>query len=259
MIVDFSRFPTNNPVESELFHLRGVKFKERLAGLDFREVQHSLISIFDPQIVFRGQQAGEIHELSQGSEYSFAYMPELNGVGKEQIERAADLNFKAVIFHPYLQNINHQNFCELKSLAKTASDLGMLVCVCAAFGSSRIHKLFPLEAVTAVCEVVKTPVIIVHGGGARVLEAFLIAEAFQNVFLDTSFSLHYWWGSSVESDFAFAMKRLGSERFIFGSDAPFRPLVDTLDLHYNFTRKYGFNETDLKNLMGLTAANILCL
>ena len=259
MIVDFSRFPTNKPVESELFHLRGVKFKERLASLEFGEVQHSLISIFDPQIVFHRQQAAEIYELSQGSEYSFAYMPEFNGAGEEQIERAANLNFKAIIFHPYLQNIGHRNFCELKSLAKTASDLGMLVCVCAAFGSSRIHKLFPLEAVTAVCEVVKTPVVIIHGGGARVLEAFLIAEAFQNVFLDTSFSLHYWWGSSVESDFAFALNRLGSERFIFGSDAPFRPLVETLDLHYKFAQKYGFNKTDLKNLMGMTAANLLSL
>ena len=96
-----------------------------------------------------------------------------------------------------------------------------------------------------------------HSGGALVLDALSLAMAANNLYLETSLSLDFWQGSSVEKDFAFAFKKLGSERCLYGSDAPFVGLKESLEVANDFFKKYNFAEKDIKNILFNTAAKIL--
>jgi len=257
-VIDFFRFPVSTPSERDLFRLGEGDFRDRLRGLESPRVAHSMMALFDSEIVWREEQAAAIAELSVSGCYSFAYMPEVEGRrGEEQIERAAAMGCRAVVFHPYLQQVGRDRHARLQVLARYAAERGMIICVCAAYGSRNIYHYYPLEAVVAVAEAVAVPVVIVHGGGAKVLEAFLIAEAFPHIYLDTSFSLHYWMGSTVEEEFAFAIRRLGVGRWMFGSDAPFRPLGEVVEQHHDFCRRHGFGPEEVDQLMCGTAASLL--
>ena len=49
-------------------------------------------------------------------------------------------------------------------------------------------------------------IIFYHAGGCKILDAFIIAEMWTNVYLETSFSLSYWKKSSIENDLNFVIK-----------------------------------------------------
>jgi predicted TIM-barrel fold metal-dependent hydrolase len=100
-------------------------------------------------------------------------------------------------------------------------------------------------------------VVFSHGGGAKVLDAMLAADAFPNVLLETSFSLSYWLGSSVETDMAYAMRKLGAHRWLYGSDAPFIPMVTALNDHLRFFERHGFAQCDVEAIMGGNARKYL--
>jgi predicted TIM-barrel fold metal-dependent hydrolase len=65
-----------------------------------------------------------------------------------------------------------------------------------------------------------TLIVLAHAGGHRVLDAFMVAKSNPNVILESSFTLGYFAGSSVERDLAFAMKALPAGRAMYGSDYP---------------------------------------
>ena len=67
----------------------------------------------------------------------------------------------------------------------------------------------------------KIPIVIIHSGGLRVNKVMLLALENNNIFLDSSFSLPFYLGSSIEKDFAFAFKKIGTSRIFYGSDNPY--------------------------------------
>jgi predicted TIM-barrel fold metal-dependent hydrolase len=72
--------------------------------------------------------------------------------------------------------------------------------------------------------------VLAHACAPHVLGAYLTAKANRNVYLDVSFSLLYYAGSSVEADLAFVSDRL--DRFtLYGSDYPQYPADDYLDAY----------------------------
>ncbi len=259
-VVDFFRFPYESASEGDLFKINNYELRKCLEGSTHPKVVHSMMALFDSSVVFDKIQREIIIKLIRLKNNSFSYMPDIeNNIGEEQIDAAAKIGCTAIVFHPYLQCINHDKIERVKQLSIYAAKKGMFICVCSAYGSKDIFKYKPLEVVVAVAEVVDLPVVIVHGGGAKVLDAFLIAEAFPHVYLDTSFSLHYWSGSPVEAEYAFAIKKLGTDRCIFGSDAPFGLLDETIKTHVDFCNKYGFTKEEKSQLLSGTATRLLGL
>jgi predicted TIM-barrel fold metal-dependent hydrolase len=74
----------------------------------------------------------------------------------------------------------------------------------------QLIKLFP-----------KTPFIIAHSGGIKVLEYFLHLRCFDNVYFELSFSLAYLKYSSVNQDFKVLLKFGNYKKIIFGTDYPY--------------------------------------
>ncbi len=133
----------------------------------------------------------------------------------------------------------------------------MFVILCTAYGSRKIYSHQSLPLAAAVAAEVDCPVVLAHCGGAKIVEAMLLADAYANIFLETSFTLPYWMGSSVETDIAFAIRKLGPERWLFGSDAPFVPMGNALAAHRDFFLKHDFSEYQIEQIMGGTALRLL--
>jgi|GEM_PF-734163 predicted TIM-barrel fold metal-dependent hydrolase len=80
--------------------------------------------------------------------------------------------------------------------------------------------LLPLAYHRLAKEFPTATLVLAHAGGHKVLDAFMVAKANPNVLLDTSFTLDYYRGASVEADLAFVVRRMHAGRVLYGSDFP---------------------------------------
>ncbi|HEY7773173.1 MAG TPA: amidohydrolase family protein [Marinagarivorans sp.] len=164
--------------------------------------------------------------------------------------------FSGFVLHPYLQGLQADNLGGLSACI----DAGIIgrrpIFICTAVGSPKMYSIDPLKVASAVANKVSSPVVLAHAGGAKIIEAMLIADAHEHVFLETSFSLPYWLGSSVEQDTAFAIKKIGAHRFLYGSDAPFCSEQKALDAHYAFFDRHGVDADSIGKIMCTNAQGI---
>lgn len=174
-----------------------------------------------------------------------------------RLERAHALGVSALKFHPYLQQIVPADFERAAGLAKEAERLGMFVMVCCSYGTRALGRHDGVRLTAALSEGVRCPIVMSHAGGRQILDAMLVAEEASQVVLDTSFSLPYYLGSSIETDFAFAMRKLGPARWAYGSDAPFVALEDSLAAMRRFLDAHRFAVKDIEQILHGTAAALL--
>lgn len=151
----------------------------------------------------------------------------------------------AVKFHSYQQEILLECFDSYITIAKWAELLGMPIFIDASYGSLGMYAFDNLKLVAEIASEIKSvPIVILHSGGARAIEALLLAEAATNIFLETSFSLPYYRNSTIEQDFAFAYKKLGADRVVYASDYPYIDHVTSLHAALGFCERHSFNSED---------------
>lgn len=149
----------------------------------------------------------------------------------------------AIMFNSYLQQISENEFPLVIKACQYASKKNLIVCIDGSYGTSKMYAYDNMKLVCLVAdEITDTPIVIVHSGGYRVMEAMLLAADKKNVWLDTSFSLPYYINSSIEQDFAFVLKQLNCDRIVFGSDHPYMEVEQTLAQHLTFFKKHNFTE-----------------
>jgi len=174
--------------------------------------------------------------------------------------RLADMRgagIDAIKLHSYVQGISEDRFPAAVSLAVCAAELDMPIFVDASYGSKKMYAYDNLRLAAAILDQVSSvPVVILHSGGARAIEAMLLAETSSNVFLDTSFSVPYYIGSTIELDLAFAYKRIGVERVIYGSDFPYISFEESMGKTSRFLDSNGFTSSDRDEFFGKTARKI---
>lgn len=156
---------------------------------------------------------------------------------------------KGIMFNSYLQQISDEDFELVYNVSKIAADNNMFVCIDGSYGTSKMYTYDNLKLACYIADrITAVPIVIIHSGGYRIMEAMLLAADKKNVWLDTSFSLPYYIGSSLEQDYAFAYKRLGTDRIVYGSDYPYENSERAIDIHLDFFRKYEFSDTDIDNI-----------
>ena len=101
-------------------------------------------------------------------------------------------------------------------------------------------------------------IIFYHAGGSKILDVSLLQRC-GLMYLETSFSLSYWKNSSIENDFNFVIKSLGSHRVIFGSDHPFIEINKALKDHDVFFEKYKIDKKMQEDIYFNNAKKILNL
>jgi predicted TIM-barrel fold metal-dependent hydrolase len=136
------------------------------------------------------------------------------------IEKAGSSGYRGIKLLNFEQKIVSADYGRVLAVAREAERLGMITTICATCGGLGMYDYDPLRlAVHLLKNGIKSPIVLAHGGGARVREATLLLDAAKNVYLDTSFTSTYWKGSIVIRELRDAIERF-PDRIMFGSDYP---------------------------------------
>lgn len=169
---------------------------------------------------------------------------------EDYLDFAVTCGVKAVMVNSYLQKIGEGDFNRVLNTFLYAADKGLILCIDGSYGTSKMYKYDNMRLACLIADAINNvPIVIVHSGGLRVLDAMLLALEKHNVWLDTSFSLPFYIGSSLEQDYAFAYKKIGTERIIFGSDTPYLNSKDAKRIHMDFFNKHKFSNNDIDKIM----------
>jgi uncharacterized protein len=170
------------------------------------------------------------------------------------VAEAAIRNVAGIKFHPYFLGLADTDFPLAIDVALRAEKKGLWVAVCCSYGTKNVFRISGARLIAAISQSLKdTPLIALHGGGKAILDVMSIAIETPNLFLETSFSIPFWIGSSVEADYVFAMRKIGCHRWIYGSDHPFVTMEDGLREIDGFFKQHGFSDAEIEAITSGTA------
>jgi len=174
------------------------------------------------------------------------------------LEKVKEQGVQAIMVNSYLQQISESDFPLVHKACKFAEENNLIICIDGSYGTSKMYSYDNLKLACFISDFIeRTPIVIIHSGGLRILEAMLLALEKTNVWLDSSFSLPYYLGSSLEQDYAFAYKKIGTNRVLYGSDIPYLNSDKSIQLHLNFFEKYHFSDKAIENILYSNAMNLL--
>lgn len=178
----------------------------------------------------------------------------------DYVKQAKDVGFSFLKFHCYVQMIQEQDYSDILEMCLYAQELRMGICVDSSFGTLGLYKFDNLKLAAEIIAAVKNvPIILLHSGGSRVLEAMLIADLEPNVYLETSLSLHFYEGSSIMRDFAFAYKKIGYDRVLFASDYPYQSINEAKLTFSNFCEAHDITESAKNEIINYNFRRVLSL
>jgi predicted TIM-barrel fold metal-dependent hydrolase len=167
-------------------------------------------------------------------------------------------NIDFIMFNSYLQQISEEDFESVYKVCSFAEKNKIKICIDASYGTSKMYTYDNLKLACYITDrITRIPVVIIHCGGKRILDAMLLAADKSNIYLDTSFSLPYYINSSVEMDMAFAFKNIGTHRVLYGSDFPYLNSDKAKEIHLDFFDKYHFSSEDVENIMFNNAVRLI--
>lgn len=165
---------------------------------------------------------------------------------------------RSFAFHSYLQRISPQDFPDVLKVSRWISKRGGLICLDTSYGTLRMFDFDNLRLVAYLAQfITETPLILMHSGGRRILDAFLLADLQPNIYLETSFSLNFYKQSSLMQDFSFAFRRLGCQRVLFGSDMPYINPQEAFKTLSGVLDEAGFNQTERDSVLYKNAYALL--
>ncbi len=145
------------------------------------------------------------------------------------LSQIRDLNLDGIKIHPRVQSIGIDQLLEMKFLSQLEDlELPLMICGWQQSSTVPIDSLSPLHVDRLAKKYPKLPIILSHMGGYRFWDAYTVARANRLVFLDCSYYLQFFCGTSLESDFFSALKTI-DRKVIFGSDFPEVPVRPYLD------------------------------
>ena len=175
----------------------------------------------------------------------------------KHLSDAAKAGIKGIKFHSYIQKIEESDFSKIIYLCSKAEELKMFICLDTSFGTVNLYRYDNLRLAAKVAEVVKkTPIILLHSGGSRVLEAMLIADMQENIYLETSLTIPFYETSSLWKDLAYTYRKLGCNRVLYATDFPYITLEQSFKAHQHFFVEFGFTEDELEKILYKNANNL---
>lgn len=176
----------------------------------------------------------------------------------EHITTAARAGVKGVKFHAYLQRIEPGDMDDIVTLCKQAESLGMFICIDTSYGTIDLYRYDNLLLATKVAEVIKkAPIVLLHSGGARVLEAMLIADMQENIYMETSLTTPFYEGSSLWQDLAYSWRKLGCDRVLYATDFPYITMDRSFDAHQKLFDQFNFTDEELQKILYGNAMRLL--
>ena len=143
-----------------------------------------------------------------------------------------------------------------------ANELGLVVLLCTYFYDNKIgsftNNVDSLgEMLTRVSD--NSKIVLLHGGGVRLLEMMEIVRAFPNTLLDLSLTMCKYVGSSLDMDIQFLFQQF-DRRVCVGTDHPeisHQQLRERFDYFSSFTTKEKAENIAYKNIINFSGINNL--
>ena len=152
------------------------------------------------------------------------------------------LDIDAIKFHPYQQDLTIKDYGKILHICNTTDKV---IALDTSYGSSKMYKNNPMELACLVADEVKDkPIVLLHSGGLKCMEAMLLAESQDNIWLETSLSYNYYRGSRVAEDLKYVYKKVGADRILFASDSPFFDLDQQIREMNQMMSEIGFSKSD---------------
>jgi len=165
-------------------------------------------------------------------------------------EEIIAMGFIGIKLHPRLHNFS-LNDPKTIELVRMAGYFSLPVLIDAFPDGSYIMSGFnPLSYSNLALACPDTRMIWAHLGGYRVFDFLFLSKRLSNVYLDFSYSLLYFEGSSVVQDIIFAMKSLRFNKVFYGSDYPDRSINISLNKTLDILHKHGLTEEEINKIMG---------
>lgn len=156
-----------------------------------------------------------------------------------KLATARKQGLRGIKFHSYVQKITPSDWPAALLWARAAQAEHLFVCIDTSFGTSGMYAYDNLHfAAWLAGEIADIPLILLHSGGLRAMEAWLLAESCPNVWLETSFSVPVYEGTRVEVDLASVYKKLSGKRVLYASDHPYIPLTESLKIFRRFLARH---------------------
>jgi predicted TIM-barrel fold metal-dependent hydrolase len=160
--------------------------------------------------------------------------------------------------HPRRQGFSAKDFPAVKALVECAANRGLPTLIdCFPYGPGAL-KDDSLEMIEALSEALpKASLIIAHMGGIRILEALIVARTSYTIYLDLSLVYSVYRGSHIEDDIFYAIRRIGPNRCLYGSDYPDVGLSESYHAMREALDTRGFTAEDQEWIFGKTAETVL--
>lgn len=123
-----------------------------------------------------------------------------------------------------------------------------------------MYKYDNLHLAVEIAEQVKeVPIVLLHSGGLRVMEAMLLALDKPNIYLEMSFSVPFYANSRVWEDFCFAYRKIGYRRVLYASDYPYVSIKESLDRANQLLDRARFSDFEREAIFYENASNLINL
>ena len=159
--------------------------------------------------------------------------------------------------HPRHQHLSADDE-RIVPLVEKAAELKVPVAICGSqWKHAPLRDQLPQNVDVLAKRVPEAKIILCHGGGFHFMEAFVVAVANDNVYLETSITMKYFQGTPYEDQYMFTLKQIGAGRVVFGSDHPEDPLKTCYERSAEILTKYDFSEEDRQKILGGTIQSLL--
>ncbi|WP_205618992.1 amidohydrolase family protein [Rubritalea marina] len=174
------------------------------------------------------------------------------------IEAARAAGTHCIKFHSYQQQITIDDYKVIVELCKYAESLNMAICLDGSYGTAYMTEHDTVDFICCVARhITEVPVIVLHSGGLKCLSICLLALDRPNIYVESSISLTWYLGSSVEQDLAYMYKKLGPNRVMFASDDPYFKFDEALNDAQSFYNRHKFSDEFLDRVFYQNAVDLL--
>lgn len=227
------------------FHISQEPVEKLLEGLSNKitkeKINQALVYILDSKFLSLN--------LKVPKNLIIASVIRLNKNHSEDLKKAFAQGIKVIKILPYEQKISRKIYPEIVKIAKLAKKKKMILSICSTYGSKLVYATNGVELAAYIKTKVDIPIILAHAGGPKIFDAMILALEYEDVFLDLSFSLKSWWGSSQIKDYAFAIKKLDYKKCFYGSDYPYVGFEESLKYFLRLSKKYNFSKKGRDNIL----------
>lgn len=228
---------------------------------DIQSVDGLNLMLFNYNFFEEQDQISELKSYldSHFSSWSFTALADYrNKNTRDNIIKLKEHSVSFIKYHCYFQELTEKEYEEALEFALLAEQHGIGILICTSYGTNKMYEVDSMKFACKISERIKNvPIVLLHSGGARVLDAMLLALDCENVYLETSFSLPFYLGSSIENDLAFAYKKIGPKRILYASDHPFMNVKYSLDTHLRFFANHGFSNSEIEDIMFNNAYHLI--